>query len=211
MIRQLLINGLLAAPARMAETRGALAQLMTRGTGEISIGSRFRLGGWPAVQVTDGAHISIGDDVEIRANVEIRAHKGARIEIGNTVRIDRGVRLLATNGATLSIRNGARIGIGTVINGGDDVDIGEGALVSGYVYLQTSMHRHAAGASIQSQGFDHAPVVLGTDAWLGTHVVVLPGVTIGAAAVVGSNAVVTKSVPAGQIVAGVPAKPMRER
>lgn len=54
-------------------------------------------------------------------------------------------------------------------------------------------------------------VHIGHDVWLGHGVTVLPGVTIGDGAVVGSGAVVTKDVAPYLIVAGVPAKPIRER
>jgi len=54
-----------------------------------------------------------------------------------------------------------------------------------------------------------APVVIEDDAWLGTNVVVLPGVRIGRGAVVGAGAVVTRDVPPFTVVAGVPARPIR--
>ena len=54
-----------------------------------------------------------------------------------------------------------------------------------------------------------APVVIGTNVWLGAAVIVVPGVTIGDGAVVGAGVVVTKDVPADAIVAGVPAKVVR--
>src|SRR5207247_10579712 len=49
---------------------------------------------------------------------------------------------------------------------------------------------------------------IGASAFVGVHCVVLPGVTIGARAVVGAGSVVTKHVPPGVVVAGVPARLM---
>jgi len=55
------------------------------------------------------------------------------------------------------------------------------------------------------------PVTLGHDVWIGHGVTVMPGVSIGTGAVVGSGAVVTKDVAPYTIVAGVAAKPIKDR
>ena len=57
---------------------------------------------------------------------------------------------------------------------------------------------------------DYGPITIKEDAWLGTGVIVLPNVTIGKGAIVGAGSVVNKSVPPFIIVAGVPARPIRE-
>ena len=54
-------------------------------------------------------------------------------------------------------------------------------------------------------------VAIGHDVWIGHGVIIMPGVTIGNGAVIGSGAVVTKDVEKYSIVAGVPAKKIRDR
>ena len=52
----------------------------------------------------------------------------------------------------------------------------------------------------------HAPIIIGENVWIGSHVRICKGVTIGDNSVVAANSVVTKDVPANCIVAGNPAK-----
>lgn len=54
-----------------------------------------------------------------------------------------------------------------------------------------------------------APLHVGPRAWLGLRAIVLPGVTLGAGAIVGAGSVVTRDVPAWTVVAGNPARPIR--
>jgi acetyltransferase-like isoleucine patch superfamily enzyme len=176
---------------------------------QVRIGARLRCDGVPRCLVDASASLVIGDDVELRRGVEIRVHGQAHVVIESDVRIDRGVRILATNQSRIVIGRGSRIGMYSVLNGGDSITLGQKVLVSGFVYLQTSMHRNEdPSRPIRDQGYDHAPVEIGDGAWLAAHVVVMPGVHIGHDAVVGSNGVVTRDVPASQTVVGVPARPI---
>ena len=63
---------------------------------------------------------------------------------------------------------------------------------------------------IDQQGISTKEVVLEDDIWVGANAVILPGVTIGKHAVVAAGAIVTKDVPSHSLVAGVPAKVIRQ-
>lgn len=63
---------------------------------------------------------------------------------------------------------------------------------------------------IDEQGVTTTPVTIGDDVWIGANAVILPGVHIGKHCVVAAGAVVTKDVPDHSLVAGVPAKIIKQ-
>ena len=54
------------------------------------------------------------------------------------------------------------------------------------------------------------PIHIGNDVWIGGNVTIMPGLTIGNNVVIAAGAVVTKDVPDNSLVAGVPAKKVRD-
>ncbi len=86
--------------------------------------------------------------------------------------------------------------------------IGSRAQIAYQVTLMTG--GHAIGAH-DSRAGAHCPepIHIGEGVWIGARAIVLPGVSIGAGAVVAAGALVTKDVPPDTLVAGVPAKPVR--
>ena len=50
------------------------------------------------------------------------------------------------------------------------------------------------------------PIIIGNNIWIGTRVIIMPGVTIGDNSIIGAGAVVTKSFPPNSVIGGVPAK-----
>lgn len=87
------------------------------------------------------------------------------------------------------------------------ITIGDGSLIGHQVVLATLNHEYAVS---KRAGMRPAPIHIGQRVWIGAHATVLPGVTIGDGAIVAAGAVVTKDVPACTIVAGVPARVVRE-
>ena len=102
-----------------------------------------------------------------------------------------------------------RIGLHNTVIGpvtiGSHVNLAQGVVV-------TALNHNFADSSlrIDQQGVSTQPVIIGDDVWVGANVVILPGVTIGSHVVVAAGAVVTKDVPSNSLVAGVPAKVIKE-
>lgn len=178
----------------------------------ILIGKNFKCDSIPKIIVTDKACIRILDNVTFGRNVEIRCHINSKVEIHNHARIDRGVRLLSTNSAKIEIGEYSRIGLYSVLNGGDSITLSRNVLVSGFVYLQTSMHKYeVTNIPVIAQGYVHDSIFLSSDVWLGAHTTILPGVKIGKSSIVGSNSVVTKNVADYMVVVGSPARSINVR
>lgn len=114
--------------------------------------------------------------------------------------------------ARLIIGAGAYVGRNTFLGAYQPLTIGKDVLIGAYCYITTGNHRfEARHIPVRLQGYSGAPIVLNDGAWLGTHVVVLPGVTIGEGAIIGAGSVVTKDVPAFEIWGGAPAKFIKNR
>lgn len=103
------------------------------------------------------------------------------------------------------------------INVGCHVVVREGLSVGDHTLFGegVSIHddNHVAGRGpepIASRGFEARPITIGANVWVGAKAVILLGVRIGDNAVVGAGAVVTRDVPACTVVAGVPARIIRE-
>jgi acetyltransferase-like isoleucine patch superfamily enzyme len=98
------------------------------------------------------------------------------------------------------------------VNAKGTVEIGDHVLIGPSVIIHSANHNmDRRDIPIRDQGHTPAKVVIEENVWLGARVTVLPGVTVGRGAVVAAGAVVTKDVAPYTIVAGVPAKHLRDR
>jgi len=87
------------------------------------------------------------------------------------------------------------------------ITIEDNALIGPNVNLITE--NHAVEPELRANVYGR-PIVIKSKAWLGAGATVLPGVTIGENAIVGAGAVVTADVPANTVVAGIPAKVIKQ-
>lgn len=119
-----------------------------------------------------------------------------------------GCRIVAVNG-TLVVRDGTLIHAPTYIFVGKRVEIGERCLLArGITIMDTDWHKLAIGDEKPKE--QAKEVMIKDHCWIGQNVTILKGVTIGEGAVIGANSVVTKDVPPRTMVAGNPARVIKE-
>jgi maltose O-acetyltransferase len=108
------------------------------------------------------------------------------------------------------IRDRLTIGELTFINVGctfelnDQISIGRSVAIGHEVMLLTSTHRMGR-RNLRAGSRTTAPIVIEDGAWIGSRSLILPGVTIGAGAVVAAGSVVSRDVAPNSLVAGAPA------
>lgn len=109
----------------------------------------------------------------------------------------------------VTIGNHTRIGLHNTIIGpvtiGSHVNLAQGITITALNHNFKDTEKR-----IDEQGISTNPVTIGNDIWIGANAVVLPGVIIGDHSVVAAGAVVTKDVPSHSLVAGVPAKVIKQ-
>lgn len=167
--------------------------------------------------------LSIGPGVSFRNEPVIIAHENSTIKIGkNTLINSRSEdyhlsiyapsKLMADRpGASITIGENCRIH-GTCIHAFKSISIGNNCLIAGNVQIidcnAHDLSFENPANRINTSG-KSKQVILEDNVWLGTNVVVLPGVTIGQGSVISANSVVNKDIPSMSIAGGNPAKVIR--
>jgi maltose O-acetyltransferase len=128
---------------------------------------------------------------------------------GNHVRINYGACF--GTGANVWLGENSSIAANAWI--GNDTRIGDDVMMAPDVIILSNSHNFdRTDIPMREQGAPPPrPVTIGDDVWIGTRVIILPGVTVGSHAILGAGAVVAKDVPEWAIVVGNPARIIRFR
>ena len=154
-----------------------------RTDGPVFFGRRLQL------QIAKRGSVSFGRFVWVGDGTKIRCHEG-QVEIGPKTVVGQEV--------TISAYRKVRIGAECVI--------ADRAMFIDFDHGVVEVDR-----PIRQQGIYMEDVVIGSNVWIGYGACFLRGVTVGDNAIVGTNAVVTRDVPANAVVGGVPARILRMR
>jgi acetyltransferase-like isoleucine patch superfamily enzyme len=157
--------------------------------------------------------IAIGDNVVIDDGccLDAKGKDNRGISIASGVFVGRNTILSCKNG-DIVIEANANIGFNCEVFSASRVRIGKSILMAAYTYLVGGDHLYdRIDVPVLEQGRTARGIDVGDGVWLGTHVVVTDGSTIGRDAIIGAGAVVVGSIPEFAIAAGIPAKVMRDR
>jgi serine acetyltransferase len=185
--------------------QGAWKRMQNAGmlTAESAAGRRFASFGpgtlmaFPTGAVYGERWIEIGDKTMIAEFVTLCAGIAPGYDLGPDL--------------ILRVGNGCVIGRGSHIVAHHSIEIGDDVYTGPYVYITDQNHTYAdIGMPIGRQWPVNSAVRIGAGSWLGTGAVILPGAMIGRNVVVAAGSVVRGEVPDNCVVAGVPAKVVRQ-
>ncbi|MDB9425752.1 acyltransferase [Microcystis aeruginosa CS-564/01] len=164
--------------------------------------------------------ISVGANTQITGNIDKRSKK-SNIVIGKNCLIQ-GTLVTETEESSINIGDNVFIGGGTIIDCVKSVTVEDDVLIS-YQCILADSNNHSISYSIRKNDLadwkqgkhdwsttKSLEIKISRGAWIGVRTIILKGVKIGEGAVVGAGSVVTQDVPAWTIVAGNPARVIRE-
>ena len=148
---------------------------------------------------------------------------GSSISLGKRVTLDSSLRANPLGGTTPCILRtmtpaarltlGDRVGVSSsILVAGNSIEIGEDTILgAGSLILDNDFHIPGPGFSWLTEYTQNSkPVKIGRGCFVGARSIVLKGVVLGDRVIVGAGSVVTKNVPPNSIVAGNPAKVVRQ-
>jgi len=138
----------------------------------------------------------------------------AHIEVGSQVSLE-SMKILVVGRpdrkATLTIGSRTFINEGSELHVGCEVSIGADCAIAGHVIIR-DRDSHRLGTTTDLAPLTEAlePVSIGDHVWIGSRAMILKGVSVGSGAVIAAGSVVTHDVPSQCLVAGNPARVIRE-
>lgn len=132
----------------------------------------------------------------IEKNAEMVVHSSFTVYAGSYIRVISGGKLILNSGF---------LNENVQITCGDQIFIGEGCAIARDVVIRSYDGHH-----MESDDYEISkPIVIGRHVWIGQGATILKGVTVGDGAIIAAGAIVTKDVPERTLVAGIPAKIIR--
>ncbi|MCA6494073.1 MAG: acyltransferase [Chitinophagaceae bacterium] len=170
------------------------------------------------VSIRYAGYLEAGKQLIIEDYAEINARSTQKIILGNRVTIGKYAIIRPGNlyggepGEGLRVGDHSNIGPYCYIGCSGFISIGNNVMISPRVSIYAENHVFdSPDATIKSQGVKRESVVIEDDCWIAANSILLAGVTIGKGSVVAAGSVVTQDVPPYSVVAGVPARIIKNR
>jgi acetyltransferase-like isoleucine patch superfamily enzyme len=147
--------------------------------------------------------------LSVRLTGRIRLRGDGDVEFGHGVTLTGDIvpiEFVSYGGGRISIGDHTFVNYGSSISAYDQVNIGRQCLIGHHALI---VDRNEHGVEQRDVVSPPAPVTIEDHVWIGSRVIILPGVSIGRHSVIGAGSVVTKDIPANCLAVGNPARVVR--
>lgn len=128
--------------------------------------------------------------------------------IENNFDMYQGASIFVGEGATLKLKGHSYINTNSIINCFNYIEIGTHTYISDNVSIQDCDNHYISHNGIEKP--NSAPIIIGDNVWIAKNAIILKGIRIGNGAIIAAGSVVTKDVVEKTLVAGNPAKPIKQ-
>ncbi|KAB3539723.1 acyltransferase [Alkaliphilus pronyensis] len=164
----------------------------------------------PSAKITLNGKLTLNSNKlkKSKAEMRLRLGKDSSLNVNANFSFFYQCDISVFDGGTLSLGSGYA-NYGTQIRCAKSITIGNKVAIANNVVIMDSDF-HSIVYSDGSHSIKEAPVFIGDKVWIGREAIILKGVTIGEGAIIAAHSVVTKDVPPHCVVAGNPARIVKE-
>ncbi len=162
---------------------------------------------WDQCLASSIAQVFIASIIQVIHYSQTRYISSQLKSCGLNLRLQFPIHLLQPN--LIEIGDNVSIAAYVHVWGGGGVKIGNRVMIGSHTAITSITHDYSVGNMYQT--IVTHPIVIEDDVWIGTHAVILPGVTIGKGAVIGAGCIVTKNVLPQAVMTGVPGRVLKFR
>jgi acetyltransferase-like isoleucine patch superfamily enzyme len=161
-------------------------------------------------------HIQWGRFLKLGDQVYISALGTKGVSFGNNVGIGAYSRIVLSTslhhlGDYITIGNNVGIGEFAYLGGAGGLEIGDDCIIGQYLSCHPENHNYEDPlVPFRFQGVNRKGIKIGKNCWIGSKVTILDGVSIGNNCIIAAGSVVTKNIPDNSIIAGVPARVIKQ-
>lgn len=161
---------------------------------KLHIGRNVYIGGYGYLDCLSIDGVTLGDNVTIR--------EGCWLQLTSQY---------SNPGVSLRIGSNVYIGPRSILGAAAPIVIGDRCQIGANVSFIAENHVYAGQGEIFAKGVSRDGIQIGNDVWIGNNALILDGVTVGDGCVIGAGTVLTRSVPSGSVVVGVPGRVIKSR
>ena len=137
---------------------------------------------------------------QVSPRTEFTVERGAQLRIGAGFKMRPGAVVRVRKGAVCRMGKNVSLNLNNMLACRQSITLGDNVMLSPNVQIYDHDHDFRAEGGVAAGRYVTAPVVIGSNVWIGANSVILRGTTIGDNVVIGAGTVVRGDIPAGSVV-----------